>query len=69
MIKGFSFQELFDVILSFTLFNFIIEQSDELEAMYVYYCNSRPAADEILDKQEMIDYWDVRKEQYLLFVD
>ena len=35
------------------------QQSEALERMYVYFCNSRPAADEILNKPEIIEFWDV----------
>lgn len=30
-----------------------------MESLYVEYCNSRPAADEILDRPEVIEFWEV----------
>ena len=34
-------------------------QAIELEELYVEYCKSRPTADEILNRPEAIDYWEV----------
>ena len=38
---------------------FTIFQATELETLYVEYCRSRPTADEILNRPESIEYWEV----------